>query len=64
MDLDTGKQPTRGVNELGDKTYSKWVSKLQHDKGNSLPPALRRALATHYASTDNAPSRDWWEGTR
>jgi hypothetical protein len=63
-DLDTGRRPTRGVNELGDKTYMQWVSKLQHDEGEALPPALRRALATHYASIYNAPSRNSSEGTR
>jgi hypothetical protein len=49
-DLDTGRPPARGVNELGDETYVKWLSKLQDHEGTTLPPALRRALAAHYAS--------------
>jgi len=56
-DLDTGRLPTLGVNELGDKTYAELVSKLRRQDQAELPPALRRALADHYASVHNPPSR-------
>ena len=46
-DLDTGKRPSAGVNELADKTYAELLAKLQANICGSSP-GLRRALATHY----------------
>jgi hypothetical protein len=56
-DLDTGRLPTLGVNELGDKTYAELLSRLRRQDQAEVPPALRRALADHYASVHNPPSR-------
>lgn len=63
-DLDTGRPPTLGVNELGDKTYAELLSKLRRQDQAEVPPALRRALADHYASVHNAPSRTSSAGVR
>jgi Zinc dependent phospholipase C len=63
-DLDTGRRPSRGVNELGDKTYAELLSKLRHQERAAVSEGLRRALATHYASIYNAPSRTSSEGVR
>ncbi len=55
MDLDTGKRPVRGVNELADETYADLLSKLQRKRFAGASPELRRILTTHYASL-SAPS--------
>jgi len=63
-DLDTGKQPAHGVNELGDKTYAKLVKKLKDEERAAATPGLQRALAAHYASIYSTPSRISSEGVR
>ncbi len=63
-DLDTGKRPTHGVNELGDKTFAELLTRLHRAEDAALTPGLRRALAAHYASTNRAPSRTSSEGVR
>ncbi len=63
-DLDTGRPPMAGVNELGDKTYAELLSKLRKQDGAEISPALRRALAEHYASIHNAPSLTSAAGVR
>jgi hypothetical protein len=63
-DLDTGRLPMAGVNELGDKTYAELLSKLRKRDGAEISPALRRALAEHYASIHNAPSLTSAAGVR
>jgi hypothetical protein len=47
MDLDTGKRPVRGVNELADETYADLLSKLQRGNFAGASPELRRVLTTH-----------------
>jgi hypothetical protein len=63
-DLDTGRLPAPGVNELGDKTYAELLSKLRRQQPADVPPGLRRALATHYSSTYKEPSRTSSDGVR
>jgi hypothetical protein len=63
MDLDTGKRPAHGVNELADETYADLLSKLQRRRYAGTSPELRRILTTHYASL-YTPSRTSSEGMR
>jgi hypothetical protein len=63
-DLDTGRRPARGVNELGDKTYAELLTKLHRQEDAAATPGLRRALAAHYAAIYDAPSRISSEGAR
>jgi hypothetical protein len=60
-DLDTGQAPRHGINTLADKTYDELLEKLQRRDNGTLSPALRRALAEHYASP---PSRTSSAGLR
>jgi hypothetical protein len=60
-DLDTGQAPRHGINTLADKTYDELLEKLQRTDNRTLSPALRRALAQHYASP---PSRTSSAGLR
>jgi hypothetical protein len=50
-DLDTGKPPAAGVNELADKTYAELIEKLNDSEGTAIPAELHRALASHYAAS-------------
>jgi hypothetical protein len=50
-DLDTGKRPSAGVNELADKTYAELIEKLNDAEEADIPSELRRALASHYAAS-------------
>jgi hypothetical protein len=55
VDLDTGKRPTQGVNELADETYADLLSRLEHKKFSGVSPGLRRALAEHYTAITSSP---------
>ncbi len=48
-DLDTGQQPARGRNELADDTYADLVKELTTRDFAGVTPALRAAIAAHYA---------------
>jgi hypothetical protein len=47
-DFDTGKRPTRGVNDLADKTYVELTKRLVSGDSNAISPDLRRELARFY----------------
>ena len=64
MDLDTGKRPAHGVNELADETYADLLSRLQRGNFAGASPELRRVLTTHYASLSTPPSRSSSAATR
>ena len=63
-DLDTGRRPARGVNELGDKTYAELLTRLHRQESAAATPGIRRALAAHYAAIYDTPSRISSEGVR
>ena len=50
LDLDTGRQPTRGVNALADETYADLLKRLGERQFAGVPGALRRDLNEHFAS--------------
>jgi hypothetical protein len=63
-DLDTGRRPARGVNELGDETYAELLTRLHRQESAAATPGIRRALAAHYAAIYDTPSRISSEGVR
>jgi hypothetical protein len=48
-DLDTGRQPARGRNELAEDTYEDLVKELTKRDFDGVTPALRAAIDAHYA---------------
>jgi hypothetical protein len=55
VDLDTGKRPAQGVNELADETFADLLAKLERKKFSAVSPGLRRALAEHYVTLTSSP---------
>jgi hypothetical protein len=53
-DLDTGKQPERGVNELADETYGDLTARLRRKNFAGASAGLRRALSEYYAARRSA----------
>ena len=49
-DLDTGREPLRGVNPLADETYADLLAALAETSFAGVPPALRRDITAHYAA--------------
>ncbi len=49
-DLDTGALPRTGVNPLADETFDQLLSRLADNETLLVPPPLRAAIQTHYAS--------------
>jgi hypothetical protein len=50
LDLDTGRRPRHGVNEIADETYGDLLAKLRRKRFAGVSPGLRHALAEHYAA--------------